>query len=153
MLISKFQSKFGKEHPDLKSYIDNEVQRFMSANRLTETNLKDLDQRICTEKFNIEKKAAIKADRAAKLDLADAKSETSKANKNRPQTAVPKKDTYDDLKSQQSINSRGSKAAPVEALPEVRKDFASKASSVMTKSEAPAHSDSELDEEDEWSAI
>lgn len=97
MLISKFQSKFGKEHPDLKSYIDNEVQRFMSANRLTESNLKELDERICLEKFNIEKKAAIKADRAAKLELADGKSETSKVNKNRPETA--KKDTYDDLKS------------------------------------------------------
>ena len=46
----------------------------MSANRLTEGNLKELDEKISLEKFNIEKKAAIKADRAAKLDLADTKS-------------------------------------------------------------------------------
>ena len=25
MLISKFRAKFGKDHPDLKNYIDNEV--------------------------------------------------------------------------------------------------------------------------------
>lgn len=71
----------------------------MSANRLTESNLKELDEKIGIEKFNLEKKAAIKADRAAKLDLADTKSQTSNIKKQRPETAQPKKDTYDDLKS------------------------------------------------------
>ena len=36
----------------------------MSANRLTETNLKELDQKILKEKSTIEKKEAIRAQRA-----------------------------------------------------------------------------------------
>ena len=81
MLISKFRAKFGKDHPDLKNYIDNEVQRFMSANRLTETNLKELDEKIGLEKYNLERKLAIKADRAAQRALDDGKSQTSNIKK------------------------------------------------------------------------
>jgi hypothetical protein len=81
MLISKFRAKFGKDHPDLKNYIDNEVQRFMSANRLTESNLKELDEKIGLEKYNLERKLAIKADRAAQRALEDGKSQTSNLKK------------------------------------------------------------------------
>ena len=81
MLISKFRAKFGKDHPDLKNYIDNEVQRFMSANRLTESNLKELDEKIGLEKYNLERKLAIKADRAAQRALDDGKSQTSNLKK------------------------------------------------------------------------
>jgi hypothetical protein len=81
MLISKFRAKFGKDHPDLKNYIDNEVQRFMSANRLTESNLKELDEKIGLEKYNLERKLAIKADRAAQRALDDGKSQTSNIKK------------------------------------------------------------------------
>ena len=81
MHISKFRAKFGKDHPDLKNYIDNEVGRFMTANRLTETNLKELDEKIGLEKYNIEKKAAIKADRLAQRALDDGKSQTSNVRK------------------------------------------------------------------------
>ena len=43
----------------------------MNANRLTESNLKELDEKIGLEKYNLEKKLAIKADRAAQRALAD----------------------------------------------------------------------------------
>lgn len=100
MLISKFRAKFGKDHPDLKNYIDNEVGRFMTANRLTESNLKELDEKIGLEKYNLEKKEAIKADRAAQRALEDAKSQTSNVQKSRPETAkVKKADNFDDLRS------------------------------------------------------
>jgi len=43
----------------------------MTANRLTESNLKELDEKIGLEKYNLEKKLAIKADRAAQRTLGD----------------------------------------------------------------------------------
>ena len=45
MLISKFRNKYGK-NTGIQTYIDNEVAKFMNANRLTETNLKELDEKI-----------------------------------------------------------------------------------------------------------
>ena len=89
-------------------HIDNEVGRFMTANRLTETNLKELDEKIGLEKYNLDKKAAIKADRAAQRALDDAKSQTSNVRKQRPETAVVKKadNGFDDLRSQKSIASK-----------------------------------------------
>lgn len=46
MLITKFRNKYGKTNEGLTNYIDNQVGQFMNANRLTETNLKDLDEKI-----------------------------------------------------------------------------------------------------------
>ena len=46
MLVSKFRNKYGKTNANLSNYIDNQVGNFMNANRLTETNLKDLDEKI-----------------------------------------------------------------------------------------------------------
>jgi hypothetical protein len=42
MLITKFRNKYGKQG-ELIKYIDTEVKQFMLQNRLTETNLTDLD--------------------------------------------------------------------------------------------------------------
>jgi hypothetical protein len=53
----------------------------MSANRLTESNLKELDEKIGLEKYNLERKLAIKADRAAQRALDDGKSQTSNIKK------------------------------------------------------------------------
>ena len=45
MLINKFKLKYGNK-PNVSRYIDNEVQRFLANDRLTEGNLKSLDQKI-----------------------------------------------------------------------------------------------------------
>ena len=63
MLITKFMTKYGDKNEKLQAYIDNEVNRFITANRLTEGNLRDLDEKIQLEKYNQEKKAAIMKDR------------------------------------------------------------------------------------------
>ena len=42
MLINKFKVKYG-EKPSISKYIDNEVDRFLKNDRLTEENLKRLD--------------------------------------------------------------------------------------------------------------
>ena len=50
MLITKFKKKYGNEDLLLQEYINNEVQRFMKGNMLTEDNLKNLDERIQNER-------------------------------------------------------------------------------------------------------
>lgn len=59
MLITKFKSKYGQNDSNLQHYIDNEVLKFLNSNRLTETNLKGLDEKIQLEKYTRDKKAAI----------------------------------------------------------------------------------------------
>lgn len=46
MLTTKFLKKYGQNNKELQNYIDSQVKTFMSANRLTETNLRDLDEKI-----------------------------------------------------------------------------------------------------------
>lgn len=58
MLINKFKLKYGNK-PNVARYIDNEVQRFLANDRLTEGNLKNLDQKIGKEVDNREKKGQI----------------------------------------------------------------------------------------------
>ena len=48
LLINKFKVKYG-DKPTLAKYIDNEVQRFLKNDRLTEENLKRLDEKILRE--------------------------------------------------------------------------------------------------------
>jgi hypothetical protein len=45
MLVNKFKLKYGK-NPNIGSYIDNEVVKFLKNDRLTEDNLKKLDDKI-----------------------------------------------------------------------------------------------------------
>jgi hypothetical protein len=61
MLINKFKLKYG-EKPNLGRYIENEVQKFLTNDRLTEANLKNLDNKIGKEAVNRDKKSAILAD-------------------------------------------------------------------------------------------
>jgi hypothetical protein len=58
LLINKFKLKYGNK-PEIKKYIDNEVQRFLANDRLTEGNLKNLDLKIGKELDNRDKKQQI----------------------------------------------------------------------------------------------
>ena len=58
MLINKFKLKYGNK-PTISRYIDNEVQRFLANDRLTEGNLKNLDQKIGKEVDQRDKKQQI----------------------------------------------------------------------------------------------
>jgi len=62
LLISKFKLKYGNK-VTLNKYIDNEVKRFLANDRLTEDNLKDLDNKIGKEAEHRDKKDAILDDR------------------------------------------------------------------------------------------
>ncbi len=48
LLINKFKVKYGK-NPNVGNYIDNEVQKFLKNDRLTEENLRKLDEKISKE--------------------------------------------------------------------------------------------------------
>lgn len=62
MLINKFKLKYG-DKPSIAKYIDNEVDKFLKNDRLTEDNLKRLDNKILKESELREKKDAIMDDR------------------------------------------------------------------------------------------
>jgi hypothetical protein len=62
LLVNKFKLKYGG-NAQIASYIDNEVQRFLKNDRLTEDNLKRLDDKILKESELREKKGAILDDR------------------------------------------------------------------------------------------
>ena len=62
LLINKFKVKYG-DKPTLAKYIDNEVQKFLKNDRLTEENLKKLDDRILREAELRDKKGDILDDR------------------------------------------------------------------------------------------
>ena len=74
LLINKFKLKYGNK-PGVGAYIDNEVNKFLKNDRLTEDNLKKLDHKIQKESYLRDKKEAI---------LDDRKSNASQ--KSRPQT-------------------------------------------------------------------
>ena len=150
MLITKFRKKYGGENKKLQSYIDREVGAFMNNNRLTEGNLKELDDKIATQK------ATQAADGKSQASLASAASRASR----RPQTAKPaaqveKAPVLDDMKSHQSQASRASRNLKTDIHPTQPKKKAQDAESVITQSELdrPAESSSEVDEQDEWTAI
>jgi hypothetical protein len=63
LLINKFKVKYGDKGAGLAKYIDNEVQRFLKNDRLTEDNLKRLDERILKESEVRDRKDAILDDR------------------------------------------------------------------------------------------
>lgn len=56
LLCNKFKLKYGHTGTMIK-FIDNEVQRFLTNDRLTEVNLKNLDSRIMREAENRDKKS------------------------------------------------------------------------------------------------
>ena len=62
LLVNKFKVKYG-DKPNLAKYIDNEVQKFLKNDRLTEDNLKKLDDKILKEADLRDKKDAINDDR------------------------------------------------------------------------------------------
>lgn len=62
LLVNKFKLKYGAKNPNIATYIDNEVQKFLKNDRLTEDNLKNLDMKILKESELRDKKEAIMDD-------------------------------------------------------------------------------------------
>ena len=68
LLVNKFKLKYG-DKPTLSKYIDNEVQKFLKNDRLTEENLKKLDDRILKEADLRDKKEGILDDRKSERSV------------------------------------------------------------------------------------
>lgn len=62
MLVNKFKLKYGNK-PNMAKYIDNEVSKFLANDRLTEDNLKRLDNKLLKEAEIRDKKDSILDDR------------------------------------------------------------------------------------------
>ena len=56
LLVNKFKLKYGGQG-DMAKFIDIEVQKFLTNDRLTEGNLKNLDSKIMREAGNRDKKS------------------------------------------------------------------------------------------------
>jgi len=135
LLINKFKVKYGDKGASLAKYIDNEVQRFLKNDRLTEDNLKRLDERILKESELRDKKDAILDDH--------------KSQKSAPKRALSQKSDARSVSSHMSgASGPGKKAA---AAP---KGDNFDTQSWRSGSQAPkTEVFSELDEDDEWTAI
>jgi hypothetical protein len=60
LLINKFRSKYDMDKmPNLDQYINNEINKFLSCDRLTSENLKKLDFKIAKEIETRDKKETI----------------------------------------------------------------------------------------------
>lgn len=152
MLITKFLKKYG-QNQELKSFIDSQVQKFMSANRLTEGNLRELDEKILAEKEVLDKRIAVREQRQQDANQKDQVSQIASIKsqaRSRPSTAKPAsiRDNLDDLKSQ---HSKASKFSAIRNKPAPKR--AADQESIITVSHKSAKSESVLDEEDEWAAI
>jgi hypothetical protein len=75
LLVNKFKLKYG-DKPTISSYIDNEVQRFLKNDRLTEDTLKKLDEKIGKEAELREKKQDILDERRSEGRPKSVKSQT-----------------------------------------------------------------------------
>lgn len=67
MLINKFKLKYG-DKPNISKFIDNEVAKFLKNDRLSEENLKRLDDKIGKENDLRAKKQDILSDRKSQAD-------------------------------------------------------------------------------------
>ena len=76
LLVNKFKLKYGNK-PSISNYIDNEVGKFLNNDRLTEDNLRKLDDKIGKETDLRAKKEAILVDRKSEKGYPDAKSQAS----------------------------------------------------------------------------
>lgn len=147
LLINKFKVKYGDKGPQLAKYIDNEVQKFLKNDRLTEDNLKKLDDRILKESELRDKKDVILDDHKSQ------KAGAPRASSQRPGATGNDLDTKSVASSHISGASRLSKAGRKEATAaKDNKPFDTQ--SWRSGSQGPkTEAYSEIEEEDEWTAI
>lgn len=139
MLINKFKLKYG-DKANLGKYIDNEVHKFLSNDRLTEANLKNLDTKIGREAQQRDKKSQI---------LSDARSQRS-VRSGSARSGAP------------SVRSRGGISAAALSAFNHQNDATSQRSrgksaagprSYLSSQKAQTEVFSEINENDEWAAI
>lgn len=102
MLINKFKLKYGNK-PTISRYIDNEVQRFLANDRLTEGNLKNLDNKIGREVDQRDKKQNILDEvrsQRSQSAYSRASKVPSKASRGLSAVALQQLDNQNDRKSQ-----------------------------------------------------
>ena len=144
MLINKFKLKYG-DKPQLSKYIDNEVAKFLKNGRLTEDNLRGLDTKITKEAELRQKKQEIMDDR--KSNAGSVRSRGSKASGRAASQAQSQ--AGDDARSHRSVASSRRSSQPQSMRSQRGADQISVTSSQVDRQSIY----SELQEEDEWTAI
>jgi hypothetical protein len=148
-LINKFKVKYGDKGPGLAKYIDNEVAKFLKNDRLTEDNLKRLDDRILKESEVRDRKDAILDDRKSQKSA-----NGGRALSQKPPGASKDIDTKSVASSRMSGASGLSRGSQKGAAAGADKGRPYDTQSVRSGSQgARTEVYSELDEDDEWTAI
>ena len=145
MLINKFKLKYG-DKPQLSKYIDNEVIKFLKNGRLTEDNLRGLDTKISKEAELRLKKVDILADR--KSNAGSVRSHASRGSQRSARAASHANN--DDARSHKSVASSRRSSQPHSIRS--RRD-ADQYSITSSQVDRQTEAYSELQEEDEWTAI
>ena len=108
LLVNKFKLKYG-DKPAISKYIDNEVQKFLKNDRLTEDNLKKLDERILKEAELREKRQDILDDRKSERSVGS----KGRAASQRPGTTASQRGGGLDMETRSVASSRMSGASRV----------------------------------------
>jgi hypothetical protein len=145
LLINKFKVKYGDKGAGLAKYIDNEVQKFLKNDRLTEDNLKKLDERILKESELRDRKGAALDDHKSQ------KSGQGRALSQKPPGADM--DARSVASSHMSGASKLSKASKKDATAAKGGKPYDTQSWRSVSQDAKTEVYSELDENDEWTAI
>lgn len=151
LLVNKFKLKYGNRG-NLPKFIDNEVHKFLTNDRLTEANLKILDAKISREADQRDKKEQILSDRKSQRSQSQAHGDTrSRHSRGGLSAAALHQLNRDaDRKSQADARSMRSRSSHMSAVSRPKKlDAISVASSKKQRSEVF----SEINENDEWAAI
>ena len=158
--MSKFKLKYGTK-PNITRYIDNEVQRFLNNDRLTEKNLVQLDDKIAREAEIRDKKDAIVQDRQSERALSQTSKRSNLTGANLATFNAGNASQRSKIASQAgSLRSKRSKSSyagsrrPITAAPSKFLNFNFKLGSTVSSSIAPpTEVYSEINEKDEWAAI
>lgn len=155
MLIHKFKLKYGDK---AEHYINNEVGKFLSNNRLTEENLKKLDEKIGWEADMRNKKQDVLNDHLSQKSGA---SRASRPKTGAQQPGVKWERSTGDLNDVMSVKSYASSwmsgaSGVKQTAPQGKPDIAPDTMSLRSDESQlswPLTNYSNLNEEDEWTAI
>lgn len=154
LLVNKFKAKYGN-HSAISKYIENAVQKFLTNDRLTESNLKNLDSTIANEANNRERKSQILDDHKSQRSQSahsqvSRKSYGAKSNGGLSHQALSQLNKRNGDAGSQV----GSQTQSVRSKRSVVSAHSQRSGSFMSqKSKVQKSQYSEINENDEWEAI
>jgi hypothetical protein len=151
LLINKFKVKYGATQA-LNKFIENEVQKFLTNERLTEASLKALDAKIARETDNRDRKSQILDDHKSQRSQS-ARSQISRRSLGQRSTGGLSHQALSEFNKRNGEDNVSRGVPSIRSKRSAVSSYASKRSGIsQILSGKPSHY-SEIDENDEWVAI